>query len=160
MNSLVLNDYVPLEDDEESALCGYCDLLGYVHWHVPQETYTTSWKQKAKAKKLGVHSGVSDHWVKVPTPTGHQLFVIEMKRQKGNTPTDEQIKFIREMNEIENVKACCAYGSAEAISVLEEAKSGVYNTYQKLTERMEKIAENREKKAKNSKKPQKTVLPY
>lgn len=153
-------DRVPTEDAEEEAFCQYCDLLGLVHWHVPNETYTTSWKQKMKNRKLGVESGVSDHWVRIRISDEELLFVFEMKRIKGNTPSDKQITFIRNMNLMNDVYACCCYGAAEAITVLEEAKEGRYSTYKKLLERMEKIAKNREKKRKNEKIKEKNVCPF
>lgn len=153
----------PLEDDEEAALTDYCELMHYTHWHVPNETYTTSWKQKMKNKRLGVNSGVSDHWVRVSVegyPAVEWLFIFEMKRKKGNLPTDKQIAFIRNMNKMENVHACCTYGADEAIRVLEDAKKFEFGFYRTLIDRMDKLAENREKKAKNRKIKEKNDSPF
>lgn len=150
----------PSEEDEESTLSDYCELHHYNHWHCPNETYTTSWKQKSKNKRLGVKSGVSDHWVRVSTPMQERLFVFEMKKKHGNTPTDEQIAFIRDMNKVDNVFACCAYGADEAIAVIEEILLNNYDTYYKLLDRMEKIAEKRKNLAKKRKIKEKNTLPY
>lgn len=158
----------PIEDVEEELFNHWCTEQGLTHFHVPQETYTNSWKQKAHNKALGVLEGVSDHWVKLPTiyhPKG-SLLIIEFKRQFGNTPTDSQIKFMEDMNEIDNVAAVCCYGFEEAKQVVEEIKNGNFTTYDKCWERTNKIKENRAKRAENkaklAKKSQKSKndLPY
>lgn len=160
-----MDKWCPTEDVEEAQFSSWCDHKGLTHWHVPQETYTTSWKQKAHNRDLGVKAGVSDHWVKidVPFPPANDrhsvLLVIEFKRQFGNIPTDEQIKFIHEMEEIPNVTAVCCYGCDEAIKVVEELERGKFDTFDKCTARMLKIEENRKKRAKN-RKNSKNDLPY
>lgn len=153
----------PTETSEEIDFSNYCKARGLVHWHVPQETYTTSWAQKSKNKAMGVLEGVSDHWVRVPLKTGgYGLVVIELKRLWGNTPSDAQIKFIHQMDEINNVAPVCCYGAEEAIAVIEEIEKGDFTTYDKCWQRMTKIEENRRKRAKNKEKmaKNKNVLPY
>lgn len=54
------------EDQEQEAFVQWLRLKGYSHFRVPNETYTKSWSQKAKNKKLGVSSGVPDLAVVVP----------------------------------------------------------------------------------------------
>lgn len=126
----------PSEDDEEHALSDYCDLRGWVHWHVPQETYTKSWGVKMKSKRLGVRKGVSDHWVIVPTKFGQKLVAIEMKRRKGGTVSDEQYEFIEEINKVNEVQGFIARGAEEAIEIVEDVEK---NNEQKLKERLKKI---------------------
>lgn len=152
----------PTETEEEIALSDYCNLMKLRHFHVPQETYTTSWKQKAKNKAQGVSSGVSDHWIVVPTKSGKKLVVIELKRQFGNTPSDEQISFINDINEINNVEATVCYGADEAINVIQGIVKGDYGSYNDCQKRMKKIEENRKNRAKIKKsvKNEKNVLPY
>lgn len=163
-----MDRYCPTEDAEETAFSDWCERQGLTHWHVPQETYTTSWKQKAHNKSLGVLEGVSDHWVKLPTtycPNG-SLLVIEFKRQFGNTPTNAQIRFLDEMNTIDNVAATCCYGADEAIRMVEEIMKGVWETFDKCQERVKKLKEKRLKKPKNRPEEPKKVskskndLPY
>lgn len=155
-----MKNNVPAEEDEEAALADYCELKGYNHWHVPNETYTTSWRQKQKNRRLGVKSGVSDHWVRAKLDKTECLFVFEMKRKEGNTPTDEQIEFLLNMTGVEDIYACCCYGADEAIRVLEEAVKGDIRTYLSLTERMLALEEKRKKSRKNKEKLKKTELPY
>lgn len=139
----------PSEDVEETLLHEYCEAKGLTNWHVPQETYTTSWQQKRKNKLKGVLEGVSDHWIILPTARwGVILLVIELKRQHGNTPTDAQIKFIHDIDKVDNIAAFCAYGADEAIKVIEELQCGVTHTLERCEERLEKIFENRQKKTK------------
>lgn len=165
--NMVMLEIIPSEDDEEAALCDYCELMHYNHWHVPNETYTPSWAQKQKNKRLGVHSGVSDHWVRVSNPTKEMLFVLEMKRQKGNTPTPKQIEFIRNMNKMDNVYACCCYGADEAIQVIQDGINGDFTLFYQLLYRMDEVeskrnknGEKRRKSGKNTKILPKNGLPY
>lgn len=159
-----MDKYCPTEDVEEARFSSWCDERKYLHWHVPQETYTTSWKQKAHNKSLGVKAGVSDHWVKIPTPNRPWgvLVVIEFKRQFGNTPTDEQIAFLNSLDTIDNIAPVCCYGCDEAIKMVEELEDGVFTTYDACWERMKKIEENRKNRQKSPKKRKKSEndLPY
>lgn len=141
----------PIEDVEEELFNHWCTEQGLTHFHVPQETYTDSWKQKAHNKALGVLEGVSDHWVKLPTiyhPKG-SLLIIEFKRQFGNTPTDSQIKFMEDMNEIDNVAAVCCYGFEEARQVVLELIEGKFTKLDECQARTAKLKEKRLKRLKN-----------
>lgn len=156
--------YCPTETEEEITFSNWCDAHGYTHWHVPQETFTKSWQQKAKNKAMGVLPGVSDHWVVLPTPRkpDGSLVVIELKRQFGNTPTDEQIRFLRTMEKVDNVTAVCCYGANEAITLCEQLQNGVFTTFDECWERTNNLAEKRAKKTKKTEKSLKTEndLPY
>lgn len=146
----------PIEYEEEVSFCEYCDRRGFTHWHVPQETYTDSWKQKAKNKAQGVLEGVSDHWVILPTEKwGVILLVIEFKRQFGNTPTPAQIDFIHKIDQVDNVLPFCAYGCQEAVDVIEELEQGIdQQTLRVCEQRLEKIHESRQKRQKTAKNTQ------
>ena len=110
----------PIEYDEEVAFSDYLEERGFVHWHVPQETFTKSWGTKMKNKKQGVRKGVSDHWVIVPTKMGFKVLVaLEMKRQRGGTVSDEQIEFLRALNAAQGVLGVVALGAEQAIRVVE-----------------------------------------
>lgn len=104
----------PTEDQEQEAFVQWLRLKGYPHFRVPNETYTRSWSQKAKNKKLGVSSGVPDLAVIVPTTAiaeryavsrdyeawyGSRLVFIEMKRKKGGVTSENQKKWIKTLNE-------------------------------------------------------------
>lgn len=144
--------FVPLEDDEEEAFTDWLELQGYVHWHVPQETYTTSWSVKKKAHKLGVRKGVPDHWAIVPTGRTHFLVAIEMKRVKGGTISDDQFEKIHELNKCQGVTALVANGCEEAINIVELVKK---NRWEIIDELKKKFEEKRQKRLKTIEKREK-----
>lgn len=146
-----MEKYCPTEDVEESEFSRWCEEQGLTHWHVPQETYTDSWKQKAHNKSLGVLEGVSDHWVIIPTPhhPNGSLIVIEFKRQFGNTPTPAQIKFLLALGAVDNVGTVCCYGCEEAKQLVLEMQEGDFTTYDKCWARTNKLIEERAKRAEN-----------
>lgn len=159
----------PDETSEEEALSDYCEEHGWTHWHVPQETFTKSWAQKLKNKRQGVRAGVSDHWVVLPTCKNYLLVVIELKRKRGNTPTDEQIEFLEDLDKVTNVVTVCCYGADEAIDVLEELRRYDTTMLDLCNDRMMRIKSRRQKrrnkpktpkKPKNTGKSEKNDLPY
>ena len=122
----------PTEDQEQEAFVQWLRLKGYLHFRVPNETYTKSWSQKAKNKKLGVSSGVPDLFIAVPFPPPHliiahkdrddevrnkTLVAIEMKRKKGGTTSANQKKWIKTLNEA-GIQAVVCKGCDEAIEFI------------------------------------------
>ena len=144
----------PLEYDEECALSDYLDRRHFIHWHVPQETYTKSWAQKRKNAAMGVRKGVCDHWVVIPTKMGFKMLVaIEMKRTKGGTVSDEQIEVINELNAAQGVLAVVCYGADEAIRVvraIEKNNAGETNYLSLENTKKRKNPRKSPKKPKNS----------
>lgn len=123
----------PTEDQEQEAFVQWLRLKGYPHFRVPNETYTKSWSQKAKNKKLGVSSGVPDLFVAVPFPPPHliiahkdrddevrnkTLVAIEMKRKKGGVTSENQKKWIKTLNEA-GVQTVVCKGCDAAIEFIE-----------------------------------------
>lgn len=120
----------PTEDQEQEAFVQWLRLKGYPHFRVPNETYTKSWNQKAKNKKLGVSSGVPDLAVVVPdvwhvygdnvptnTYTGRLVF-IEMKRKKGGVTSANQKQWIKTLNEA-GIQTVVCKGCDAAIEFIE-----------------------------------------
>lgn len=105
---------VPTEADEQIALVHYCRLNGYRYFRVPNETYTTSWKQKAKNHALGVVRGVPDLFVLAQG----RLVAIELKRLKGGVVSPEQREWIEALN-VAGVPAYVCRGAEQAIKVIE-----------------------------------------
>lgn len=110
---------IPTEDQEQATLVQYCKLKNYPHFRVPNETYTKSWKQKAKNKALGVVKGVPDLFVIV----NDKLIAIEMKRASHSLSraTKEQLEWIERLNKA-NIPAKVCYGSNEAIDFINQNK--------------------------------------
>src|SRR5690606_11533551 len=97
------------------ALVEYCDAMHYPRFRIPNETFTRSWKQKTKNKKLGVSPGVPDLGVIV----NHQLIFIELKRKKGGVVSDFQKEWIAHLEQA-NVPVRFCYGFEEAKAFIDE----------------------------------------
>lgn len=128
----------PTEDQEQEAFVQWLRLKGYPHFRVPNETYTKSWSQKAKNKKLGVSSGVPDLAVVVPNTGTRRVYVetldsddsadydqpisrlvfIEMKRRKGGVTSANQKKWIKTLNEA-GIQTVVCKGCDAAIEFIE-----------------------------------------
>jgi hypothetical protein len=109
---------VPLEDEEQAAFVQWLRLKGYPHFRVPSETYTKSWRQKAKNKALGVVRGVPDLFI----VTTNGLMAIEMKRVKGSVTSAEQKQWIEILCDA-GVPAFVAKGAEQAIRITEQQGS-------------------------------------
>ena len=104
----------PHEDVEQRNFVQYCRLKGYKFFRVPNETYTKSFKQKAKNKALGVVPGVPDLFV-----IAHgRLLAVEMKRVKGSTTSKEQKEWIEALVAV-GIPAKVCKGAEEAVKFIE-----------------------------------------
>lgn len=106
---------IPTEDEEQAAVVQYCDLKRYKRFRVPNETFTKSWAQKNKNKRLGVSSGVPDLFVIV----NNRLIAIEMKRTKGSTTSLQQKEWITALLK-SGIPAKVCRGADEAIRFIDE----------------------------------------
>ena len=126
----------------QEAFVKWLDDNGYPRFRVPNETYTRSWSQKAKNKKLGVSSGVPDLFVVVPADysdatmefihygdnpvvsgdgvygKNHRLVAIEMKRRKGGVTSANQKQWIKTLNEA-GIQTVVCKGCDAAIEFIE-----------------------------------------
>lgn len=110
---MTLESPPPTEDQEQAAVVQYCRLRGLKHFRVPNETYTKSFKQKEKNKRLGVSAGVPDLFV----IANRQLIAIEMKRIAGSKTTQAQIEWIAALNDA-NVPSIVCKGAKQAIDYI------------------------------------------
>lgn len=126
----------PTEEQEQMAFVQWLRLKGYAHFRVPNETYTKSFKQKAKNKALGVSSGVPDLFVVAPrqqelwnglgteairtgdTVAVPTLVAIEMKRKKGGTTSANQKQWLQTLNDA-GIQSVVCKGCDEAIKFIE-----------------------------------------
>lgn len=108
-------EVIPSEDDEQMRLVQWLQLKDIPHFRVPNETYTTSWKQKGKNKALGVVPGVPDIFILFRK---RGLIAIEMKRIKRSKTSAAQLAWIEALNEAE-VPAHVCYGADDAITLIE-----------------------------------------
>lgn len=110
---------VPTEDQEQAAFVQWLQLKGLKYWRTPNETFTRSWKQRAKNKRLGVMRGVPDMFVIV----NNRLIAIEMKRTKGSATSPEQREWIEALNAA-SVPAFVCKGAEAAIAAVESISKG------------------------------------
>ena len=103
----------PTEDDEQIVVRQFCELSKIKLVHIPNEgkrSYITG----AKLKAMGLQKGFPDLFVPEAKQGYHGLF-IELKRDKTNHPTREQLEWISYLN-AKGYYAVVCYGSAAAIA--------------------------------------------
>ena len=108
-----------IEEEECIALVQYLDLLALsgrvrLYTHVPNETFTKSWSQKAKNKRMGVRKGFPDYVI----AGRNKAIVIEMKRVSGGRVSPEQKAWHEELNKI-GLPAFICNGFDEARAVID-----------------------------------------
>lgn len=121
----------PLEDEEQAVVVEYLDRLKFPRFRVPNETFTRSWKQKMKNKRLGVSAGAPDLFAIITTPNGSELVAIEMKRQKGARPTTSasQKKWQKDLRNA-GIRAEICFGADEAIKLIDDLRKGKRKEWQ------------------------------
>jgi len=104
------NNTTLLEEQEQALLVQWLELKGLVFSAIPNSTYTTSWKVKARNKAMGVRPGVPDMMIIV----GSRLVFIELKRIEGGSLSGYQKKWINYLHECDRVIVGVCYGFDEA----------------------------------------------
>jgi len=114
-------ELIPTEDEECLALVDYLELLKsmgkiVVFTHTANETYTKSWKQKARNTAQGVRAGVPDYVI----VTLKRVLFLEMKRTKNSSTSSFQKGWNKSINATENGRAAICHGFDEAKEWLDE----------------------------------------
>jgi len=105
----------PHEDKEQEAVVQYLEAKKLKFTAIPNSTYTKSFKQKMKNKRIGLRAGLPDLLIIIK----NKLVFIEMKRQKGSTTSYEQKEWIKALNNISpSIEAHICYGASEAIDLI------------------------------------------
>ena len=108
----------PTEYDEQCAFVDWMEIKGLRFTAIPNATYTESWTQKAKNKRMGLRPGLPDLLVVVPAEKsntgGAALLFVEMKRQKGGKVEDSQEAWLATLNQVKNVEGKICRGFDEA----------------------------------------------
>ena len=107
------NPLRPTEESEQQAVVEFCKLLGIKVIHIPNEG-KRSVITGARLKAMGLQKGFPDLFVPEAKQGYHGLF-IELKRDKTNHPTKEQLEWISYLN-AKGYYAVVCYGSAAAIA--------------------------------------------
>ncbi len=108
---------VPSEDSEQQTVVEYLQMLNIPHWHTPNNTWTKSWSQKMKNKRLGVSAGIPDLFFCV----AGKVFGIEMKRKKGGVVSASQMRWIKTLNS-HGIETIVSNGSGPAIKFINEKR--------------------------------------
>lgn len=113
----------PYEEDEQIAFVQWCHLNKIIVHHSGNEIggSTSAMKIRAvKMKRMGTSKGFPDLIVLIPIygVTGdidcYQMAVIEMKRQKGGSVSEEQKEWLKNL-ELAGVPCKVCHGAEEAI---------------------------------------------
>lgn len=113
--------YLGPEDKVHIAVTEYVQLQypKAVFYHAPQEGKRTRFEQY-KMKKLGAKSGFPDLLI---LHKGVRL-ALELKKDKGENPTDNQMEWLKALRE-NGFTAACAKGFDEAKKIIDGAFNGV-----------------------------------
>jgi len=116
-----MKQIIPTEHQEAVSLTQWLEYqknLGKIacFTHVPNETYTTSWKQKTKNKNEGVRRGVPDYLIVLK----HKILFIELKRTKYFKISKEQFEWINAINATKQAKAKVCKGCQECMDFVLE----------------------------------------
>lgn len=106
----------PTEYEEQCNFVAWLEAKKLKFTAIPNSTFTTSWGQKIKNKKLGLRAGLPD--LLIITPLG--LVFVEMKRLKGGSLKPDQKEWIEALNELSGVEAKMCRGAEEAINYIKE----------------------------------------
>lgn len=93
----------------------WLEAKGYKYTSVPNNTFTKSWKQKARNDLLGLRSGFPDL---VVIAEGH-FIAIEMKKRKGGRATPNQLSWVKALTEA-GIPAKVCNGCDEAIAFVRQ----------------------------------------
>jgi len=107
---------IPTEHEECVVLSQYLNLKGIKHTHINNEMWTTSWKQKMKAKSEGVSKGVPDYFIIIK----NKPLFIEMKREKGGVVSEYQKEWIEAINKCSGIKAYICKGFEAAKKIIDK----------------------------------------
>lgn len=168
-NKVMAKNTTPLEETEQMDFIEELDKRGYKYWHTNNEMWTSSFKQKAKAKAMGVQSGIPDLFIVFK----QGIVGFEMKREKGGVVSPTQ-KYWHKILEKAGIRVYICRGCASAIETLDFLETDGFEKLdldfvrqcdeELLKEQMgwnkpQKMQKNQQKRQKTPKK-QKNDLPY
>lgn len=105
------NRIIPLEEEEQKLVVEWLKIKKIKHTAIPNSTFTPYFNQKTKNKKMGLNPGLPDLLICLPKI----LLFIEMKRNDGSKPSEQQKEWIDTLNKYESVVAvvCNSYEEAK-----------------------------------------------
>lgn len=111
----------PIEDEEQINFIAELEARGYKFWHTNNEMWSSSVKQKARAKAMGVQSGIPDLFICFK----QGIVGFEMKRQKGGVVSPTQ-RYWHQILEMAGIPCFICRGRDHAVETLDyvEQKMG------------------------------------
>ncbi len=104
---------VPTEEAEQIAVVQYLELKGHKYSHIPNSTFTKSWKVKNRNKAMGVRPGLPDLFCII----NDNPVWLEMKRVKGGVLSKAQKDWIAALEEAGQT-VFVAKGAEQAINFI------------------------------------------
>lgn len=111
-------EFIPKEIDEQANVVEYLELLKaqgkvILYTALPNNTFTRSWKQKAKQKREGVKPGFPDMVIVFKD----RVLFLEMKKKKGGTVRENQWEWLTSLAD-KNTTSAVANGFDEAKEII------------------------------------------
>lgn len=104
----------PSEEVEQANFVQWLEIKGYKLTSIPNSTYTKSWKQKAKNKRMGLRPGFPD----LVIIAEGRFMCVEMKRPDGGVVSKYQRQWIAALQAAGIPVAVCA-GTENAIAFVQ-----------------------------------------
>lgn len=104
----------PTEEIEQANFVQWLEIKGYSFTAIPNSTYTKSWKQKLKNKRMGLRAGFPD----LVIVANGKFMCVEMKRIKGGVLSEHQKDWIEALISADIPVAVCK-GVDEAIAFVQ-----------------------------------------
>ena len=107
----------PTEEQEQIFFVKWLEKQGLKFTAVPHSTWTPSYAQMNKNKRMGVRKGFPDILILIPEKG---IVCVELKRKKSGKVSPEQKFWITEINKIPCAEARVCYGADQAIAFIQE----------------------------------------
>lgn len=110
---------IPTEEVEQANFVQWLDIRGYRYTAIPNSTYTKSFQQKMKNRRMGLRAGFPDMVV----IADGKFMCVEMKRSKGGTLSPFQREWIDALRAVGVPVGVCK-GTSEAIAFVNSVLRG------------------------------------
>ena len=106
------------EEQEQEIFVNWLESKHLKFSAIPNSTFTKSWSQKAKNKRVGLRKGLPDLLILVRKEQSAYdrtlMLFVEMKRLKGAGATPEQKEWIEVLNKHDGIQAKVCRGAEQA----------------------------------------------
>lgn len=105
---------VPTEEVEQANFVQWLEIKGFKFTSIPNSTFTKSWKQKMKNRRVGLRAGFPD----LVIIAKGRFMCVEMKRVKGGVLSAFQKEWIEDLRQAGVAVGVCK-GAEEAIAFVQ-----------------------------------------